>query len=68
MKTNKLPDYIFSVYVNAPLRYDESVREFCGIPDNRYFTVSIWPIRGIVTLTNLTRTVTAKKISKSDHA
>lgn len=57
-------------YVKNPIQMDEQVREWCNLPDDKYYSVSIWPehLSGRVWLTNkLVRHVKAKKISKSDQ-
>jgi len=54
-----------------PLAADEKVRKWCGVPENRYFTVTMWPEEraGQVRETGgLHRVVRAAKISKSNQA
>ena len=60
----------FKEYTAHPLAADEKVRKWVGLPDNRYYSVAIWPemVAGVVRVTNVSRTVTAKKISKSDQS
>jgi hypothetical protein len=48
---------------------DAKVRKWCNVPNNRYYTLSIWPekLAGNVCVDNTrTRVVTTPKISKSD--
>ena len=54
-------------YLLNPLATDEKVRNTLDLPDNRYYTVSIWPVAGIVTVNKNFREVKVKKISKSDQ-
>jgi hypothetical protein len=72
MKT--LPKELFAKYASDPLKYDEEVRSFAEIPDNRYYNVSMWPeeLAGRVYVRTPTdkdkaRVVKAKKVSKSDQ-
>lgn len=61
---------MFIHYSQNPLGMDDSIREHFKIPDNKYYTVAMWPgeMAGVVTvIQNLGRTVTAKKISKSNQ-
>jgi hypothetical protein len=59
----------FKEYTANPLAADEKVRKWAGVPDNRYYSVAVWPEEnaGSVRLTHVSRTVAAKKISKSDQ-
>jgi hypothetical protein len=50
-----------------PLVADEKVRKWCGLREDRYFTVSVWEPKGLVMETKLVRVVKSKKISKSDQ-
>lgn len=59
------PDF-FERYQANPLALDAELRATYGIPANRYYTVSMFPIKGIVHISHLPRTVSAVKISKSD--
>lgn len=61
----QLPNDLYSRYEANPLALDAEVRQFAGVPENRYYTVSVWPISGQVRVSNLVRVMTAKKISKS---
>lgn len=58
-------------YVADPLGTDFKVRQWAGVPEDRYFTVSVWPEqlagRVFVRMTEY-RKVAAKKISKSDQS
>lgn len=72
MKT--LPPELFKRYSDNPLGLDEEVRAFAGVPDNRYYNVSMWPeeFAGRVFVRTPTdkdkaRVVRAKKVSKSDQ-
>lgn len=44
---------------------DRELRDHCGIPDNAYYTASIWIKAGVVHVDRFTRVVPLKKISKS---
>ena len=57
----------FKEYMLNPLAADEKVRKWCGLREDRYFTVSVWQPEGLVMETELTRVVKAQKISKSDQ-
>jgi hypothetical protein len=60
---------LFQRYIADPLGCDEEVRQACGIPDDCYYTVSIWPIAGMVTVDHRrSRAVKANKISKSNQS
>lgn len=63
----QLSPELFKEYVASPLATDEKVRKSLDLPDNRYYTVSVWPIEGIVTVNKNVREVKNKKISKSDQ-
>ncbi len=66
----KMDDKTFKHYCQNPLGMDEVVREELKLPDNRYYSVAMWPedVVGVVTvIPNMTRTVVAKKISKSSQ-
>lgn len=57
-------------YLADPLAADSKMRKWCGVPEDRYYTVSVWPehLAGRVFVrTNEYRKVVAKKISKSDQ-
>lgn len=58
---------LFNKYKENPLQYDEEVRNFCKIREDRYYTVSIWSQEGQVRENNNVRVVKSKKISKSDQ-
>lgn len=64
---HKLTASQLTEYLVNPLQADEKVRQWCQIPEDRYYTVSIWPEAGVVRVNNIHRTVRAKKISKSDQ-
>ena len=60
----------FSEYMRVPPETgDELVRKWAGVPEDRYYTVSVWPdhLAGRVFVTSLHRIVKTKKISKSDQ-
>lgn len=65
----QLPKDLFRRYLEDPYRYDAEVRNFACIPEDKYYTVSVWPesVAGQVRLNGLTRVVKSKKISKSDQ-
>ena len=61
----------FTEYVTDPLATDGSVRKWCGVPEDRYFTVAMWPddrAGQVRVTTDLHRVVRALKISKSNQA
>ena len=64
-----LPLELFKRYLENPLAMDEQVRAFCHLPENRYYTVSVWPEdrAGQVRTTNQVRVKQAHKVSKSDQ-
>jgi hypothetical protein len=69
MKT-KLSEELFKRYASDPLKYDEEVRKAGKVPDDKYYTVSMWPehLAGYVeVLKKSSREVKLKKISKSDQ-
>lgn len=59
----------FKQYAANPVAMDEQVRKWCNLPDDKYYSVSVWPEHraGVVTVTNVSRVVKAKKVSKSDQ-
>jgi hypothetical protein len=61
----------FKEYAADPLAADEKVRGWCDLPEDKYFTVAMWPEprAGEVRVTaELHRVVRAAKISKSNQA
>jgi hypothetical protein len=69
MKTLTAQQY--AAYVADPLGMDAQLRKWCDIPDNKYYSVSVWPdhLAGRVWITpKIHREVHAKKISKSDQS
>lgn len=63
----KMSQDLFTRYNNNPIKCDKEVRETFGIPSDKYYTVSVYLIQGIVRVSNLSRHVSMKKISKSDQ-
>ncbi len=70
----KLSKEQFEEYSANPLATDEKLRVWLDLPDNRYYTVSIWPeeFAGRVFVRTPTekdkaRIAKAKKVSKSDQ-
>jgi len=66
----KLTAEQFKEYAAAPLATDEKVRRWCNVPEDRYYTVAMWPEAraGEVRVTpGLHRLVRAPKVSKSDQ-
>jgi len=59
----------FTQYAANPVAMDEQVRSWCKLPEDKYYSVTVWPdeLAGVVTLTNVSRVVKAKKVSKSDQ-
>lgn len=64
----KMPTELFKKYVEDPVKMDEEVRRVMGLPESKYYSVSVWPeeCAGDLYLT-LGRVVKAKKVSKSDQ-
>ncbi len=61
----------FKEYAADPLAADKNVRRWCNLPEDRYYTVAIWPEEqaGEVQVTaGLHRVVRAAKFSKSNQA
>jgi hypothetical protein len=59
----------FKEYMSNVETADAKVRKWANIPDDKYYSVSVWPehLAGRVWITpNMHRVVQAKKISKSD--
>lgn len=60
----------FKEYAANPLATDEKLRKWVSVPDDRYYSVSMWPdeLAGRVWVNMKDyRKVPAKKISKSDQ-
>ena len=60
----------FKEYEANPLATDEKVRKWATVPEDRYFTVAMWPTDRageVRTTTDLHRVVRATKVSKSDQ-
>lgn len=73
-----LPKELFERYKSDPLKYDEEVRQFADVPENRYYNVIMWSYYDdphdrragkiyIRSGADAVRTVKSKKISKSDQ-
>ena len=64
-----LPPDLLNKYKQNPLQYDEEIRKYCNLREDKYYTVSVWPenLAGQVYETNNVRVVKAKKVSKSDQ-
>ena len=61
----------FKEYAADPLATDGKVRTWCSIPEDRYYTVAMWPegrAGEVWVTTDLYRVVRAPKISKSSQA
>ena len=61
----------FKEYAADPVVADEKVRDWCGVPEDRYYTVATWPEERAGELrvtTELHRVARAPKISKSNQA
>jgi hypothetical protein len=68
-KMKQLTPEQFKLYVENPSMSDVNIRKWCDIPDDKYYTVSVWPPEraGQVRIrTGERRNVPVKKISKSD--
>jgi hypothetical protein len=64
-----MPPALLERYQKDPLGMDDEVRRQLGLPEDRYYTVSIWPVSGMVRVdTTRTRVVRSKKVSKSDQS
>jgi len=66
----KLTTEQFREYATDPLATDEKVRRWCNVPEDRYYTVAMWPAEraGDLQVTaGLHRVVRAPKISKSNQ-
>ncbi len=59
---------LFARYVEDPKGCDAEVRAEAFVPDNKYYTVSVWPLNvaGQVR-THGSRVVKGHKVSKSDQ-
>jgi hypothetical protein len=60
----------FKEYAEDPFATDGKVREWCSVPEDRYYTVAMWPEEraGEVQVTaELHRVVRASKVSKSNQ-
>jgi len=68
----KMDEKTFKHYSQNPLGMDDVVRKEMGIPDNKYYSVSMGPdveCLGVVNIiSNMTRVVAATKISKSSQS
>lgn len=62
----QLTGQLLERYLANPLAMDGEVRLHCGLRPTRYFTVSVWPVAGIVREDDRTRVATVNKISKSN--
>lgn len=62
----ELPRELLERYLRDPVGMDGEVRSVAGIPEDRYYTVSVFPKPGVVSI-GRERTVPRTKISKSDH-
>lgn len=61
----------YTEYLADPMGCDAKLRQWCGIPEDKYYTVSIWPENraGEVRInSNLHRIVKMPKISKSNQS
>jgi len=66
---NRIPAELFERYLANPLAVDNEVRRKLKLPEDRYYTVSVWPpeLAGRVFVSSLHRSVKEAKISKSDR-
>jgi hypothetical protein len=67
----KLTAEPFREYAADPLAVDEKVRRWCNVPEDRYYTVAMWPAEraGELQVTEeLHRVVRAAKVSKSNQS
>jgi hypothetical protein len=66
----KLTTEQFEEYVADPPAADGKVRRWCGVPEDRYHTVAVWPEERagqVRVTTGLHRVVRLPKVSKSDQ-
>ena len=64
----KLQSPLLEKYLTDPLGQDENVRAALQINPRDYYTVSVWPVPGNVTVDRPgSRTVPSAKISKSNQ-
>jgi hypothetical protein len=66
----KLAADLFARYAANPLALDSEVRQVARVPEDRYYTVAVWPehLAGVVSISQTgTRHVAPKKISKSNQ-
>jgi hypothetical protein len=71
LSMKKLTVEQFHQYAADPPAADEKVRRWCDLPEDRYYTVAMWPEEraGEVRVTaEIHRVVRAAKISKSNQA
>jgi hypothetical protein len=67
----KLTPEQFREYAADPFAADQQVRKWCNVPQDRYYTVAMWPTEraGELRVTaDLHRVVRAPKVSKSSQA
>ena len=70
MNYKQLTPEQFAQYQSDPLGNDHLVRKWAGVPEDRYYTVSVWPehLAGRVFVNyNGYRKVNSVKISKSNQ-
>ena len=61
----------FKEYAADPLATDGKVRTWCAVPEDRYYTVAMWPEERageVCVAADLRRVVRMAKISKSNQA
>lgn len=66
----KISPELFKQYCQNPLGMDETIRSKYSIPDDKYYSVSVFPekLAGNIYITRgMNRIVKAKKISKSNQ-
>lgn len=64
----QLSGQLLEDYLKDPNGNDLRVRQACGVPSKFYYTVSVWPTPGLLTVDEKRlRTVPVHKISKSDQ-
>jgi len=63
----RIPSPLLERYLADPIGRDADVREALRISPEDYYTVSVWPVPGVVTVDRpKKRTVRGAKISKSN--
>jgi hypothetical protein len=63
-----VPPALLERYLKDPVAHDDELRAALKLPEDCYYSVSVWPVPGVVTVDKKrSRVVRAKKVSKSDQ-